>query len=98
MNIVELDLICKKRSREVFETAKYRLINHPFVDTPINQNIINDCIECDIKESLGAKILKDYLSKYSVNKNDIKIIDERIKIYESIVIKTFKVFANKNIE
>ncbi|PKH52881.1 hypothetical protein CXF68_20220 [Tenacibaculum sp. Bg11-29] len=98
MNITELDYICKKRSREVFEAAKDSVLNHPFVDTPINQGIINDCIEFEIKQKLGAKIIKDFSVKNNLNNPiHLETINKKTAFYISMVTNTFTAFINKHI-
>ena len=58
MNITELENDCKSRARIVFENFKDTLLNHPFIETKINQGIIDDCINFQVKQVYGRKLLK----------------------------------------
>lgn len=96
MNLTELDNLCKKRSREVLNSAKDALANHPFIDVKINQGMIDDCINFQINQVLGSKIQKDFIKTNKVeNSIQFQIIDKRIKFYKYHVIKEFNKFANQ---
>lgn len=65
MDITELENDCKKESRKVFEEFKRCVINHPFVGILIDQDLIEDAIEFQIKQKFGSKILDKYMTQFS---------------------------------
>lgn len=87
MNISDLEANCKIRAREVFENFKPSLSNHPFVNTEINQGIIDDCIEFEVNQVYGRKILKKYIDQ-AKSEEQRKYLDKRIEYYKEILIKT----------
>lgn len=96
MNITELDMLCKKYARVVFEAAKDSLLNPPFIEVKDRKGLIEDIIDFEIKQSFGSKVLKKYLNSNSLS-NDlfIKMISEKIRYYEEIIISTFLSFSRK---
>lgn len=95
MNVSELDLICKKVSRKVFNDAKHDLVNHPFLsDNPV---ILDDCIEFCINQKLGGAILKEFAKQNTFSSAEqLEFVSAAIAKYKAIVVKVFHRFAVKN--
>ena len=88
--MTQLEYLCKIKSRSIYEGAMHSLNNHPFVNTPINQGIINDCIEFEIKQKHGAAILKEFIKNNNFDTPQLhSIVINRIKWYQNKVIRAF---------
>ncbi|WP_299673283.1 hypothetical protein [uncultured Tenacibaculum sp.] len=74
----------------MFESAKDSLLNHPFVNVKVNQGMIDDIIEFEIKQVLGGKIRNVITKTESLNHIfNSDILQQKIFFYQKLVIETF---------
>ncbi|WP_028890862.1 hypothetical protein [Tenacibaculum sp. 47A_GOM-205m] len=87
MNISLLEELCKKHGRIVFENFKSSVENNPF--GKINEGIISDCLQFEVDQEFGRKVLKEWIKTNNLNsKAQIDMVNDIVNGYKKTIVNT----------
>ena len=87
MNVSLLEELCKKHGRIVFENFKSSVENNPF--GKINEGIVSDCLQFEINQEFGRKVLKEWIKTNNLNsKAQIDMVNDIINGYKKTIVNT----------
>ena len=94
MNVSLLEELCKKHGRIVFENFKSSVENNPF--GKINEGIISDCLQFEVDQEFGRKVLKEWIKTNNLNsKAQIDMVSGIINNYQKTIVNTLLSWVKK---